>query len=361
MSDKNRLFWIEVFLVVGGLLLLSLAPIGIVHWLSVKKDSSVAAVAQARWAGTKVECDEEWEYSAYGKLVNFRHEKLAFVPGKLTRPASWIFAKLGTPRGDVQTVALRTISNHRSDLSPRGLQLLRALWKEKSSCARLTVLNFNGCNIDTDTLVGIESLPVLEVLEVSGSRVDDRLLARLGSAPALRALALANTSVSGKNLGSVAGSRLVRLDLSGCKSLKGPVFSGIAAQTDLEDLVLDDAALPAVDGQALAGMAKLARLSLVRCPLDDGGATALASSESLVYLDLTGTKVGEAGVLALAKKSKVSHLKLNGLRIGESALLALAANPALHWLDLRGCGISPELAGRLRQANPRLVVFVDNP
>eukprot|EP00741_Cyanophora_paradoxa_P000366 tig00000403_g357.t1 len=196
-------------------------------------------------------------------------------------------------------------------------------------------------------LLGDGPLPNLRELRLEGMpKLGDATVQRIGQIQGLQTLVLRGASVSefaplaalrslrvldvsGTGFSDASAHHLLelkeleRLDVCGCEGLGDEGLLCVGELPALASLAADWTRVSTAG--PLAGLSRLARLSLACTPLDEAGAEALGSIPSLTSLDLAGTAAGDrAASAALCRLPSLRSLDLSRTPLTAAGLAALA-------------------------------------
>jgi len=135
---------------------------------------------------------------------------------------------------------------------------------------------------------------------------------------------------------------LKRLDLSGCKRIKGRGLAAVANLPCLESLCLGNLRIHDSDVRHVSGLIGLKHLNLRSCEyLGDEGLSYLASLANLETLQLDDTQVTSNGVRSLTSLPRLKVLTLNFTRVGDDGIESLSTLRQLETLHLYETLVTP--------------------
>ena len=161
----------------------------------------------------------------------------------------------------------------------------------------LKTLVLGGCGLRDADLVGLKDTPV-ESLHLPGNRITETGLLNLGNPPNLRVLGLKATDV-GTRLGELKRFAKLRELLLQNAHVTDAGLAGSPELTALEALEFDAAPISDVGLKHIGACKGLVRLAFAHMRLGDDDLSDLAGLSKLARLTLQETDVTPAGVAAL--------------------------------------------------------------
>jgi len=150
-----------------------------------------------------------------------------------------------------------------------------------------------------------------------------------------------------RQLGALRGLR--HLNLDSCRVATDAELAGLAPLRDLSSLVASHCWwLKGTGFAALAGLPRLASISLSACDVSAAGLAAVAALPALTALDLNFCwRLCDDDVAALAAATRLASLKLAGSGVGDAGARVVAGLPRLTALDMGGCEVTDAGVGAL--------------
>jgi hypothetical protein len=202
----------------------------------------------------------------------------------------------------------------------------------------------------------VARLPQLVSLQMySASNITDQGISALEHAIKIEMLGLASTQCTDRGLQSLHNLQALRtLNLCGTRVTDGGL-DGLQCMKFLSALDLSDTMITGSGFRDLQ-IARMATLSLDRCPVSDDGVKALADSfPSLSTCQLSGTEVSNCAMPILAALKCLYDLRLNNTSITDDGVLAFCQHPSLRYIYLKGAPINRLTIKQFLASIPRKV------
>lgn len=221
----------------------------------------------------------------------------------------------------------------------------RSVWERLASVVAVTVLSVStltltGCGRQTESMLPPtatlsekvapgENLPgenlrgeksLAEVVHES-QPISPAMLESWLSNPSLRRLKLAGSDIDDVGLAKLADkAKLELLDVTGCEAITPEGIRSIGKMTSLRNLRVSGAAVNDQSVQSLAGLDRMAALSLQQTAVTDEGIDVVRPMRGLKELNLYGTPVTDASLATIASLPSLQKLRLRGTGVrGERA------------------------------------------
>jgi len=221
----------------------------------------------------------------------------------------------------------------------------RSVWERLASVVAVTVLSVStltltGCGRQTESMLPPTATPSEKVAPGENLRgenlrgekslaevvhesqpISPAMLESWLSNPSLRRLKLAGSDIDDVGLAKLADkAKLELLDVTGCEAITPEGIRSIGKMTSLRNLRVSGAAVNDQSVQSLAGLDRMAALSLQQTAVTDEGIDVVRPMRGLKELNLYGTPVTDASLATIASLPSLQKLRLRGTGVrGECA------------------------------------------
>ena len=207
-----------------------------------------------------------------------------------------------------------------------------SVWAKLTSVVAVTVLSVStlaltGCGRQTESMLPPTATPSEKVARDENSpggkslaevvhekqSISPAMLESWLSNPSLRRLKLSGSDIDDAGLAKLADkAKLELLDVTDCEAITSEGIRSIGKMTSLRNLRVSGAAVNDQSVQSLAGLDRMAALSLQQTAVTDEGIDVVRPMRGLKELNLYGTPVTDASLATIASLPSLQKLRLRG-------------------------------------------------